>query len=89
MAKAKGLSKQVNQIQERNLRVEADKAWETSSSRKLVIFVLTYLAISIYFYSAGLPEPFKNALVPALAFVISTLSLPFFKGIWLENFYSK
>ena len=89
MLREKTLRRVLTEIQARNLRVEEDKAWETSWTRKIVIFVLTYLAISVYFYSAGLSEPFKNALVPALAFVISTLSLPFFKGIWMKNRHKK
>ncbi|MDD5163113.1 MAG: hypothetical protein PHD95_02790 [Candidatus ainarchaeum sp.] len=83
------LKKEIKKINERNSRVESDKAWETSWARKIVIFVLTYCAISIYFFAVGLPAPLVNSLVPALAFVISTLSLPFFKKHWVKNFYKK
>ncbi len=83
------LRRELGKLKERNSRVEADKAWETSWARKLAIFVLTYLAIAIYFYATNLPSPFTNALVPSLAFVISTLSLPFFKKHWIESFYKK
>lgn len=83
----KKLEKDIEQIKARNERVEADKSWETSWSRKLVIFVLTYAAISAYFYALKLPKPFINAIVPALAFVISTLTLPFFQKLWLKHVY--
>ncbi|MFH1780111.1 MAG: hypothetical protein ABH803_03130 [Candidatus Micrarchaeota archaeon] len=82
----KELEKIVKQIQARNARVENEKGWETSWARKIVIFILTYAAITIYFYAMNLPNPSINAIVPALAFVISTLSLPFFKKIWLKHF---
>lgn len=79
------LQQQINEIKERNQKVEADKAWETSWTRRIIIFIFTYLVITIFFYFANLPNPFANAVVPALAFVISTLSIPLFKKWWLKN----
>ncbi len=78
------LEKEIALLKQRNAKVESDKAWETSWERKIVILVLTYLAISIYFLAARLPQPFLNAVVPSLAFVISTFSLPFFKELWIR-----
>ncbi|MBN2111508.1 hypothetical protein JW707_00245, partial [Candidatus Woesearchaeota archaeon] len=66
------LEEEIKKIQERNRRVEADKAWETSWTRKIIVAVLTYVVVVIFFYFAGLPNPFVNSIVPALAFVIST-----------------
>ena len=80
------LEKEIQAIKERNKKVEIDKAWETSSFRKVVIAFLTYLVIVIFFFGAGLPNPFVNAIVPAIGFVLSTLSLPIFKKIWLKYF---
>jgi len=85
MASLKQLERDIAAITQRNKRVEADKAWETSWSRKLVILVLTYLAIAAYFYAVGLPNPLVNSVVPAVAFVISTMTLPYFKEIWLSH----
>lgn len=87
MASIEKLEKEIELLKERNLRVEVDKAWETSNARKLIIFVFTYAVISIYFWFAKLPDPFLNAVVPALAFVLSTMSLPFFKSAWVNKFY--
>lgn len=81
------LQQEIEKIKERNKRVEADKAWETSWARKVVILVLTYLVIVIFFSFAKLPEPFLNAIVPALAFVLSTLTVPVIKKWWLSKFY--
>jgi hypothetical protein len=78
------IQKEINQIKDRNKKVEADKAWETSKTRKVIIAILTYLVIVIFFYFAGLPNPLVNSIVPALAFVLSTASLPFFKKIWMK-----
>jgi hypothetical protein len=78
------LEKEIQKLKERNKRVEIDKAWETSLTRKLVIAILTYLVIVIFFFIAELPKPWINAIVPSLAFVLSTLSLPLFKKIWIK-----
>ncbi len=85
MASVRQLEKEIAEIKARNRRVEADKAWETSWARRIIVFALTYAVIVIFFASAKLPDPFANALVPALAFVLSQLSLPFFRKIWLSR----
>jgi len=84
MSSLKDLEKEIEKIKQRNKRVEAEKSWETSWIRKILITVLTYLVIVVFFYVADLPKPFLNSIVPALAFVLSTLSLPIFKKIWLK-----
>lgn len=81
------LQNEIDEIKKRNRRVEADKAWETSWMRKIIILVLTYFVVVIFFYFAQLPKPFINAIVPALAFVLSTLTVPLFKNWWLNKFY--
>lgn len=78
---------EIEEIKKRNQRVEADKAWETSWMRKIIILVLTYIVIVIFFFFAQLPKPFLNAIVPAIAFVLSTLTVPIFKKWWLNRFY--
>jgi hypothetical protein len=83
------LEHEIRQILERNRRVELDKAWETSLFRKVVIAILTYLVIVLFFVFAGLPQPFANAIVPTLGFLLSTLSLPLFKNIWLKYIHKK
>lgn len=85
MATIRQLQKEIEEIKERNRRVEADKAWETSWARRIIIFLLTYAVIVVFFISAKLPDPFINSLVPAVAFVLSQLSLPFFKNFWLKR----
>ena len=79
------LQLEIEEIKKRNQRVEADKAWETSWTRKIVVSALTYIVIVIFFYFAGLPRPFVNAIVPAIAFVLSTLTVPLFKKWWLKK----
>jgi hypothetical protein len=79
------IKKEIETLKERNRKVEADKAWETSWTRRLMVVILTYFVIVIFFYFAGLPSPWVNSIVPAAAFVVSTLSLPWFKKLWLKR----
>jgi hypothetical protein len=79
------LQSEIDAIKKRNQRVEADKAWETSWTRKIVILILTYLVIVIFFLGANLPKPFVNAIVPSLAFVLSTLAISPVKKWWLKK----
>ena len=79
------IKKEIESIKERNKLVEVDKSWETSFTRKILILILTYIVIVVFFYFAKLPNPSINSIVPSLAFVLSTLTLPFFKKIWLKN----
>ena len=44
----KNLEKEIKEIKERNKRVELDKKWETSYTRKICICVLTYIVVLIY-----------------------------------------
>ncbi|MBI4133722.1 hypothetical protein HY478_03845 [Candidatus Uhrbacteria bacterium] len=81
------LEKEIGKINERNKRVEADKAWEISVTRRALLAVFTYLAIGIYLSAIKIPDAWLNAIVPAIGFMLSTLTLPFFKKIWLKNFY--
>jgi len=77
---------EIKQIKARNKRVEMDKAWETSITRKLIIAALTYLVITLFFFSAKLPKPFVNSIVPTIGFVLSTLSMPYFKKFWVRRY---
>ncbi|MFH1257780.1 MAG: hypothetical protein ABIG96_03900 [Candidatus Micrarchaeota archaeon] len=89
MASIKQLEKEIAEIKLRNKRVEADKAWETSWARRILLTSFTYLAIGFYLDAIRLPNPWLNAIVPAVAFMLSTLTLPFFKGVWISIMYKK
>ncbi|PCI27496.1 hypothetical protein COB55_05700 [Candidatus Wolfebacteria bacterium] len=78
------LEKRVLAIERRNKQVTLDKAWETSGTRKIIITVLTYTTIVLFFIIADLPSPFINSIVPTTGFVLSTLSLPLFRRLWVS-----
>ncbi len=77
------LEQRIKRIEERNKRVEVDKAWETSYTRKILITIFTYLAIGIYMYAINIKDPWINAIIPTVGFLLSTLTLPFFKRRWI------
>ncbi len=89
MATIQELEKEIIKIKERNQRVESDKAWETSWSRKIVIAGVTYIAIALFFYITGFNNPWKGAVVPTVGFLLANMSIPFFKSLWLKYIYSK
>ena len=79
----------IESLKERNAKVEADKAWETSWTRKIIITLLTYIVVMIYLTNLGMDRVYLHALVPAMGYFLSTLSLPVFKRWWIGNIYKK
>ena len=79
------LQRRVSRIEERNARVEKDKAWEMSITRILVVSVLTYFVAVLAFWMLGNQQFFLNALVPTLAFILSVQSVPMVKKWWMSR----
>jgi len=77
---------QIAAIMERNKRVEADKAWETSFVRRITITVLTYAIAVLFLWLIGNTGFWLNAAVPALGYLLSTLSLPWVKRWWIRQY---
>jgi positive regulator of sigma E activity len=80
---------EIEKIKARNVRVEADKAWETSRFRVWSVAGLTYLMMVLLMLVIGVEKPYMSALVPTAGFMLSTLSLRFAKKFWIVNFYRK
>jgi hypothetical protein len=64
------LEKRVKAIENRNKRVEADKAWEKSWTRRLTIGFMTYATAVGYLKVINNEDPWLNALVPAGGYVL-------------------
>ncbi len=79
----------VEDIQIRNARVEANKAWETSLTRRMAIAVGTYLIVGGYLSFLHVEGAWLHALVPVMAYMLSTLSLPLIQTLWVEKIYSR
>ncbi len=72
-------------IEARNQRVDGDKAWETSWLRRGLIAAVTYGCAIILLTLLGHDGVLKHALVPVMGYLLSTLSLPFIKALWLQQ----
>lgn len=83
------LQKKIEEIKQRNRLVEKDKAWEGSYTRRIFLIIFTYLAIALYLNVIGVDRPWMNAIVPAVGFLLSTLTLTFFKELWEKYLYKK
>ena len=82
----KDLENEIENIKQRNKRVELDKKWETSLTRKLCICILTYIVVIIYSYMVrNYDNIFLSSLVPVIGFTLSTLSLKYIRKIWEKN----
>lgn len=85
----KSIEERIELIENRNKNVEKDKDWETSYTRKVLIAIFTYLAIALYLkFIVGI-DPWINAIVPSVGFLLSTLTLPYFKTLWKKYIYKK
>ncbi len=77
------LKKEIENIKQRNKRVELDKKWETSWTRKICIMILTYIVVIIYSYVIrNIDNIFLSSLVPVIGFTLSTLSLRLIRKMW-------
>ena len=83
------LEERIQKIEDRNSKVELDKAWETSYTRKIVLAAFTYIAIVLYLKFIVRIDPWINAIVPSVGFLLSTLTLPYFKKLWNKYIYRK
>lgn len=79
----KKIEEEIKEIKERNKRVELDKKWETSLTRKVCIAVLTYIVVVIYSYMINkVSNIWLSSLVPVIGFTLSTLSLKGIRVLW-------
>lgn len=76
---------EIQEIKERNRRVELDKAWETSIARRGTIALITYGVATMWLYIIGNEKPLLNALVPFGGYIFSTWSLPVIKKWWMNR----
>ncbi|MFH1255706.1 MAG: hypothetical protein V1494_00280 [Candidatus Diapherotrites archaeon] len=83
------VEQKVNSIFERNKRVETDKAWELSKTRRAINAFATYVIVLYFLLLINAPEPYLNSLVPAGAYLIQNTSMPFIKKLWVERVYKR
>ena len=80
---SKEIENEILKIKERNKRVELDKRWETSMTRRICICILTYIVVVIYSTIINkIGNVWLSSLVPVIGFTLSTLSLKLVRKIW-------
>lgn len=79
------LKEEIEKIKLRNARVEKDKKWETSWTRRTLIALGTYILVLLFMLITKTNKPFLASLIPSIAFLISTASLEFVKSWWLKK----
>lgn len=85
MEKIEELEEEINKIKQRNARVEKDKRWETSWTRRISIAIGTYILVFLVMLLSGNSNPFLSAFIPSIAFLVSTASLEQVKNRWLKK----
>ncbi len=85
MITRKDLEKRIQTIEIRNARVEKDKQWETSCVRRGALVMFTYGAVGLYLDVIHVANPWLNAIVPAVGFFLSTLTLGILKKYWMKK----
>ncbi len=63
--------------------------WETSLHRRGAVGIAIYAVALVFLYSINAENAVLSALVPVVAYFLSTLTLPFLKGMWMKNVYKK
>ena len=77
------IEERIKKIEDRNKRVELDKKWETSWTRRICIMIITYIVVIIYSYVISkYTNKFMSSLVTVIGFTLSTLSLKLVRKFW-------
>lgn len=82
----KEVEERISVIEQRNKRVENDKAWEISKLRIAIIIALTYIFATLYLMIADTTNPFIGSIVPCLGFLLSGQSLKIVKKWWIKQY---
>lgn len=81
------LEKRIEKIEQRNKEKESDKAWETSITRRMLLATFTFMVTGIFMNSVGVSDPWQNAAIATVGFILSTLGLTWIKGFWAKYIY--
>jgi putative acetyltransferase len=76
-------------LKERNKKIEADKAWEISWTRRAIVGGTTYIIVAAWLAMLGVNHHLLHAFVPVLAYVLTIVMLPMLKQYWIDKVYKR
>lgn len=76
-------------LKARNKKVEADKAWETSWTRRGIIGGVTYIIVAFWLAVIGVNHNLIHALVPVASYLVAMAALPMLKQYWIDKVYKR
>ncbi len=76
---------EVEKLKARNLKVEADKAWERSVVRISTIMTITYAIVVLILLAIHAQNAWLGAFVPVVGYFLSTQSIPLLKRWWVRR----
>ncbi len=79
------IEERLRRIEERNARVELDKRWETSWTRRAGVALVTYVVVSCTLMVLGHEGAWLHSIVPVIGFLLSTLALRFVRRQWVKR----
>ena len=79
------IEQEILNLKDRNKKVEADKAWEVSWTRRITIAIFTYIIAEAWLLIIHEPRSWLKAIVPVARYVLSTLTLPPIKKWWIHK----
>ena len=79
------LESEIQELKKRNARVELDKAWETSLTRKTFIAILTYGIAALWLNYIDDSDIWLKAVIPTAGYILSTISIPQLKKLWISR----
>ncbi len=82
MTKLSEIERRLEKIEARNKRVELDKRWETSWTRRLTIGGLTYMVTFLFLVLLPVDMPAISAFVALIGYVLSNLAVGSMRKIW-------
>jgi putative acetyltransferase len=77
----------IKNLQERNKMIEAEKAWETSWTRRAIIAIVTYIIVAFWLAIIGVSHNLIHALVAVASYLVGMAMLPMIKEHWIERVY--
>jgi hypothetical protein len=79
------IEQRIAEIERRNVRVEYDKAWETSWTRRILILALTYGVVGFVLSRVHPEYAWIDAMIPCFGYILSTLSISALKKVWIQR----